>query len=107
MYRRFNELNHSYFNVWTFAIESGLHEWLLQSRHRRDIQLTMGPCSESTYQLTSMLASHAPGCHCNTLLCRTLDPEEADFFYVPAYASCYMHPVWGNALPPCNPVPVC
>jgi hypothetical protein len=24
---------------------------------------------------------------------RTLDPEEADFFYVPAYTSCYMWPV--------------
>ena len=44
-----------------------------------------------------MLVSSAQGCHCSTLLCRTLDPEEADFFYVPAYASCYMHPVWGEA----------
>lgn len=25
---------------------------------------------------------------------RTLDPEEADFFYVPVYASCYAWPVW-------------
>lgn len=40
-------------------------------------------------------------------LCRTLDPEEADFFYVPAYASCYMHPVWGEASLPSTPVPVC
>eukprot|EP00884_Botryococcus_braunii_P019031 jgi/Botrbrau1/5811/Bobra.0155s0033.1 len=29
---------------------------------------------------------------------RTLDPEEADFFYVPLYTSCYAHPVhgWGT-----------
>ena len=25
---------------------------------------------------------------------RTLDPEEADFFYVPVYASCWFHPGW-------------
>ena len=45
MYRRFNELNNSYFNVWTYAIESGLHEWLLQSRHRQVMQLTIESCS--------------------------------------------------------------
>eukprot|EP00877_Chromochloris_zofingiensis_P008502 jgi/Chrzof1/3905/Cz13g12240.t1 len=28
---------------------------------------------------------------------RTLDPEEADFFYVPAYLSCYLWPVHGWA----------
>ena len=28
---------------------------------------------------------------------RTLDPEEADFFYVPVYTSCFMHPVHGWA----------
>lgn len=26
---------------------------------------------------------------------RTLDPDEADFFYVPVYTSCFMHPVFG------------
>jgi hypothetical protein len=26
---------------------------------------------------------------------RTFDPEEADFFYVPIYSSCYAHPVHG------------
>ena len=61
MYRRFTELNQSYFNVWTYAIESGLHDWLLQSRHRQDMQLSMRACSESTLKLTSMLVSHAQG----------------------------------------------
>ncbi len=28
---------------------------------------------------------------------RTLDPDSADFFYVPVYTSCYIHPVWGWA----------
>lgn len=28
---------------------------------------------------------------------RTLNPEEADFFYAPVYASCYLHPVYGWA----------
>ena len=97
------KLNHTYFHEYTYAIESGLHEWLLQSRHRQAMQLTMGSFSEFTYHLTSMLVSPAQGCHCNTLLCRTLDPQEADFFYVPAYASCYMHPVWGEA----SNLPVC
>lgn len=44
VYRRFNELNHSYFNVYTYAVESGLHEWLLQSRHRQAMQLEPGMC---------------------------------------------------------------
>lgn len=30
---------------------------------------------------------------------RTLDPEEADFFYVPVYASCLAWPVWCVAAP--------
>ena len=34
MYRRFDEHNTSHFSVFTYAIESALHEWLLQSRHR-------------------------------------------------------------------------
>ncbi|KAK9805353.1 hypothetical protein WJX73_005210 [Symbiochloris irregularis] len=28
---------------------------------------------------------------------RTLDPEEADFFYVPVYTSCFIHPIYGWA----------
>ena len=28
---------------------------------------------------------------------RTLDPEEADFFFVPVYTSCFIHPVLGWA----------
>ena len=28
---------------------------------------------------------------------RTLDPNKADFFYVPVYASCFMEAVAGNA----------
>jgi hypothetical protein len=27
---------------------------------------------------------------------RTLDPEEADFFYVPAYITCFMWPIHGE-----------
>ena len=30
---------------------------------------------------------------------RTLDPEEADFFYVPLYSSCWFHPVAGGQAP--------
>ena len=26
---------------------------------------------------------------------RTFDPEEADFFYVPIYSSCFAHPIYG------------
>lgn len=28
---------------------------------------------------------------------RTLDPEEADFFYAPVYAGCYAWPIYGWA----------
>lgn len=35
--------------------------------------------------------------HHNLLPCRTFDPEEADFFYVPAYTSCYPFPIMGWA----------
>jgi hypothetical protein len=36
-------------------------------------------------------------CSCQQSEHRTLDPEEADFFYVPVYTSCWMHPVYGWA----------
>ena len=26
---------------------------------------------------------------------RTLDPDEADYFYLPVYTSCYIYPIWG------------
>jgi hypothetical protein len=46
---------------------------------------------------------------------RTFDPEEADFFYVPMYTSCYAHPVhgyldgpwWWAARLPAWPPPLC
>ncbi|EFN55367.1 hypothetical protein CHLNCDRAFT_52572 [Chlorella variabilis] len=44
-----------------YLAETGLHEALLQSKHR------------------------------------TLDPEEADYFYIPVYSSCYMYPIHGFA----------
>ena len=44
-----------------YALESGLHELMLESPHR------------------------------------TLDPAEADFFYIPVYTACYMMPVHGYA----------
>ena len=28
---------------------------------------------------------------------RVLDPDQADFFYVPVYTSCFMHPIMGWA----------
>ncbi|KAK9805384.1 hypothetical protein WJX73_009679 [Symbiochloris irregularis] len=46
----------------------------------------------SHYSLESLLHEHLlQSPH------RTLDPEEADFFYVPVYTSCYVHPVHGWA----------
>ena len=30
-------------------------------------------------------------------MCRTLDPDQADLFYVPVYTSCFFHPVLGWA----------
>lgn len=27
---------------------------------------------------------------------RTFDPDEADFFYVPAYTACYINPVYAQ-----------
>ncbi len=32
---------------------------------------------------------------------RTFDPEEADFFYVPQYSSCYPFPIMGARPSPC------
>ena len=61
VHRLFNEANATQFHdIWTYAIETGLHEQLLQSTHR------------------------------------TLDPEEADFFYVPVYIGCLAWPVLGS-----------
>lgn len=35
---------------------------------------------------------------------RTFDPEEADFFYMPVYSSCMVHPVAGSAERPAFPI---
>lgn len=62
VHRRFDDFNSSmYIDFWVYAVETLLHESILQSPHR------------------------------------TFDPEEADFFYVPAYSSCYPFPVMGWA----------
>ena len=61
-HRLFQEENVTEFrDDWFYQAESGIHEMMLQSRHR------------------------------------TLNPEEADFFYMPVYISCYFFPVFGAA----------
>jgi hypothetical protein len=61
-HRLFEETNRTVFlDSWHYQAETGLHEMLLQSKHR------------------------------------TLDPEEADFFYMPVYLSCFYFPVYGAA----------
>lgn len=60
VHRTFNDDNSTaVLEGWVYLIETGLHEALLQSRHR------------------------------------TLDPEEADFFYVPWYTTCIAWPILG------------
>lgn len=40
------------------------------------------------------------------MLChRTFDPDEADFFYVPQYSTCYIYPIHNWADYPWFPVP--
>ncbi|KAG7674943.1 hypothetical protein Ndes2526A_g07692 [Nannochloris sp. 'desiccata'] len=61
-HRLFEENNMTRFlDGWHYQAETGLHEMLLQSKHR------------------------------------TLDPEKADFFYMPVYVSCFYWPVYGAA----------
>mmetsp|Transcript_19563 Transcript_19563/g.42445 ORF Transcript_19563/g.42445 Transcript_19563/m.42445 type:complete len:788 (+) Transcript_19563:181-2544(+) len=58
VHRRFERGNVTLFtDLWVYAVDTLLHEMLVQSEHR------------------------------------TYDPEEADFFYVPQYASCYPFPI--------------
>ncbi|KAL4452535.1 hypothetical protein ABPG75_008197 [Micractinium tetrahymenae] len=59
--RHYVQGNQTELSSWTFNVEPGFLEALLQSEHR------------------------------------TLDPEEADYFYVPALTSCYIEPVRGVA----------
>lgn len=59
--RLYSVKNESLTSGWVYALEMGLHEMLLQSKHR------------------------------------TLNPEEADYFYVPVYTSCFIHPVRDSA----------
>ena len=51
--------------------------------------------------LALLLAAVEPGLHEAFLQSehRTLDPEEADFFYIPIYAKCYLYPIHGVPLP--------
>lgn len=59
--RFFKPGNKSVLSTWTYSLEFGLLEMMLQSEHR------------------------------------TLDPEEADFFYVPVFPSCFIWPVRSTA----------
>ncbi|KAL4425009.1 hypothetical protein ABPG77_002894 [Micractinium sp. CCAP 211/92] len=59
--RHFAPDNVTVLTAWTYALESGFLEMLLQSEHR------------------------------------TLDPEEADYFYVPTFTSCFINPVRDTA----------
>ncbi len=46
-------------------------------------------CVCALARVVSLLVSPAQSEH------HTLDPEQADYFYVPVYTSCFIHPVWG------------
>lgn len=37
---------------------------------------------------------------------RTFDPDEADFFYVPPFTKCFIHPVFAWADTPWFPGPI-
>ena len=62
VHRKYEEGNSSVLvDNWVYAVDTLLHEMLLQSKHR------------------------------------TFDPDEADFFYVPQYSTCFIFPVHGWA----------
>ncbi|BDA44352.1 hypothetical protein COCOBI_05-5360 [Coccomyxa sp. Obi] len=82
VWRQFTDSNQSFINTWTYSIENAFHERLLQAN---TVAAHMSPlCLSSAARLGIRSSEH-----------RTLDPEEADFFYMPVYTSCFLHPVWG------------
>ncbi|GAX81627.1 hypothetical protein CEUSTIGMA_g9055.t1 [Chlamydomonas eustigma] len=64
----------------TYSIETYLHEAMLNTEHSNFI-------SSSLFPAAFMIL----------IIIRTFDPEEADFFYVPVYITCFIWPVLGYA----------
>ena len=58
VHRKYDQGNNTVFiDYWVYAVDTLLHEMLLQSEHR------------------------------------TFNPDEADFFYVPQYSTCFIYPI--------------
>jgi len=55
--------------------------------HMPQSNLLMCPASEMALLEMMLQSPH-----------RTLDPEEADFFFVPSFSACYFNPVFGELL---------
>jgi hypothetical protein len=99
-------LNSSHIHFDTYGVETLLHELLLKSPHRCAAQQrwwsswqramprrAAAPTSRLGLRLPTQQHPHNP---CPPLRWRrTFDPEEADFFYVPIYSSCFAHPIYG------------
>jgi hypothetical protein len=73
------------------AVLLRLWRWCFQmGAARRTAWTSDAACSPAPVPSTASV----PPC---THPCSTFDPEEADFFYMPLYVTCWIHPVFGHA----------
>lgn len=89
--------NTTVLSVWTYALESGLHEMLLQSEHRTlDPEVRRAGGKWGNYALSIVLPLalvRLMGMLTCTPKHHALALQEADYFYVPIYTSCFIHPI--------------
>jgi hypothetical protein len=100
--------NDTAYTQWTYSIEPLLLEMLLASPHRWDAGRAEGaaataatPGLHATPAAVPLRLPHAVAAAARPPArppCRTTDPDEADFFYVPTFSSCIfeLH-MWASA----------
>lgn len=73
--------------MWQYRVNRGACVWRQQNQADNSTRFNFFTYAIEGYLHETLLQSEH----------RTLDPEEADFFYVPVYTGCFMHPVFGWA----------
>ncbi|KFM24871.1 putative glucuronoxylan glucuronosyltransferase F8H [Auxenochlorella protothecoides] len=95
--------------IWVYELPTDYSSLMLQYRVERDHCVTRTFSDDNSTVEAVRVYQLEMGLHEMMLQSshRTLDPEEADFFYVPLYTACYIQPVvtWGDGPFYYGPIP--
>ncbi|PSC69932.1 exostosin-like glycosyltransferase [Micractinium conductrix] len=84
--------------IYVYELPALYNAWMLQYRPDKGTCVhRMFDDANGTRWVDEWLYAVEPGLHEAMLQSehRTLDPEEADYFYIPVYTSCYIYPIHG------------